>query len=81
MKQVIDLPYCKRSMLVILFVFCYSVILLAQIEKRTLYLDYTQPVEKRVQDLMSRMTVAEKGAFLNHLAPAFLKVNSLIYGN
>lgn len=69
MKQVIDSPYCKRSMLVILFVCCYSMILLAQIEKMAVYLDYTQPVEKRVQDLMSRMTIAEKGAFLNHVAP------------
>tara|TARA_R110002167_G_scaffold158880_10_gene354262 strand:- start:3861 stop:6086 length:2226 start_codon:yes stop_codon:yes gene_type:complete len=34
-----------------------------------LYLDYKQPVEKRVRDLMSRMTLEEKATFLNHRGP------------
>ena len=29
-------------------------------ENKPLYLDYTQPVEKRVDDLVSRMTLEEK---------------------
>jgi len=69
MKTIVTLWYWKRSLLALLFVFCFSQALLAQTDKKVLYLDYTQPVEKRVQDLMSRMTVEEKAAFLNHVAP------------
>lgn len=75
MKQAVKLLYCKRSLLAILFVFCYSQALLAQSEKTALYLDYTQPVEKRVQDLRSSMTVEEKAAFLNHVAPEIGRFN------
>ena len=31
-----------------------------------LYLDPTQPVEKRVADLISRLTIEEKAQLLNH---------------
>jgi len=75
MKQAVNLSCCKRSLCAILFVFCYSQALLAQSEKTALYLDYTQPVEKRVQDLMSRMNVEEKAAFLNHVAPDIERFN------
>ena len=34
-----------------------------------LYLDNAQPVDARVHDLMQRMTLEEKAAFLNHVAP------------
>lgn len=34
-----------------------------------LYLDPAQPVEKRVADLISRLTLEEKAALLNHRAP------------
>ncbi|MBO0321524.1 glycoside hydrolase family 3 C-terminal domain-containing protein [Muricauda sp. CAU 1633] len=34
-----------------------------------IYLDYERPVDERVHDLMSRMTLEEKATFLNHRAP------------
>ena len=34
-----------------------------------LYLDPTQPVEKRTQDLISRLTLEEKATLLNHNGP------------
>lgn len=41
----------------------------AQTADKPLYLDYTQPVEARVKDLISRMTLEEKAQYLNHVGP------------
>lgn len=49
--------------------------LMAQTETKPLYLDYTQPVEKRVHDLMARMTIEEKAEFLNHRGPDIKRFN------
>lgn len=75
MKHLVNLPSLKRNLLAMFWVFCYSQNLLAQSEKTALYLEDTQPVEKRVQDLMSRMTVEEKAAFLDHVAPDIERFN------
>ncbi|MFD2873762.1 glycoside hydrolase family 3 C-terminal domain-containing protein [Mucilaginibacter ximonensis] len=41
----------------------------AQTTGKPLYLDYKQPVEARVKDLISRMTLEEKAEYLNHVGP------------
>lgn len=38
-------------------------------ENLPLYLNYEQPIEKRVQDLISRLTLEEKAILLNHRGP------------
>ncbi|MES2378954.1 MAG: glycoside hydrolase family 3 C-terminal domain-containing protein [Bacteroidota bacterium] len=42
---------------------------LAQTAEKPLYLDYTKPVDARVKDLISRMTLEEKAQYLNHVGP------------
>jgi beta-glucosidase len=41
--------------------------------EKAVYLDTEQPVEVRVKDLMSRMTLEEKAQFLNHRGPDILR--------
>ncbi|MES2428670.1 MAG: glycoside hydrolase family 3 C-terminal domain-containing protein [Bacteroidota bacterium] len=41
----------------------------AQSTDKPLYQDYTKPVEARVKDLISRMTLEEKAEYLNHVGP------------
>lgn len=41
--------------------------------EKPVYLDPGQPVEKRVEDLMSRMTLEEKAQFLNHRGPDIVR--------
>ena len=41
----------------------------AETAGKPLYLDPAQPVEKRVQDLLSRLTLEEKAVLLNHRGP------------
>jgi beta-glucosidase len=48
---------------------CFGVALTAQIAGKPLYLDPSQPVEKRVRDLISRLSVEEKAILLDHRAP------------
>jgi beta-glucosidase len=43
--------------------------LMAQTADKPLYLDYTKPVEERVKNLISRMTLEEKAEYLNHVGP------------
>ena len=42
---------------------------IAQTNDKPLYQDYTKPVEARVKDLISRMTLEEKAQYLNHVGP------------
>jgi len=55
----------------------FNVSLLGQtsLNEKPIYLDTKQPVEKRVQDLMSRLTLEEKGQFLNHRGPDITRFN------
>lgn len=59
----------KRGVLPVFLIFCCSQTICAQSENKAIYLDYTRPMEQRVQDLMSRMTLEEKAIFLNHVGP------------
>ena len=45
----------------------------AQSNDKPLYQDYTKPVEARVKDLISRMTLEEKAEYLNHVGPDIAK--------
>lgn len=49
--------------------------LMAQTDAKPLYLDYTKPVDARVKDLISRMTLEEKAQFLNHVGPDITRFN------
>ena len=44
----------------------FSPIIAAEVPADALYLDVQQPVEKRVADLISRLTLEEKARLLNH---------------
>ena len=46
-----------------------------------LYLDVSQPVEKRVADLISRLTLEEKATLLNHRGPTVERFNIRSDGN
>ena len=64
----------KRILLAFATCFYCSFSGLAQIGK-PLYSDPTQPVERRVRDLMGRMTLEEKAQFLNHVGPDITRFN------
>lgn len=53
----------------VMIIFGYGSGLLAQSTRKPLYLDPSQPVEKRVKDLISRLSVEEKAILLDHRAP------------
>lgn len=38
-------------------------------QEKPLYLDHNQPLESRVQNLLSKMSIEEKAQFLNHVGP------------
>jgi beta-glucosidase len=65
--------YCagsvRKALLLLTLVGAYSINLQAQAPDKPLYLDYNQPVEARVKDLISRMTLEEKAQYLNHVGP------------
>jgi beta-glucosidase len=50
-------------------------VLAADINTPALYLDVNQPVDKRVADLISRLTLEEKAALLNHRGPTVKRFN------
>ncbi len=52
-------------------------LLRGQTNQAALYLDTTQPVEKRVRDLISRLTVEEKAMLLDHNGPPLERLNIL----
>src|SRR5512133_2485037 len=66
---------CKRKLLPVFVVFFCSQTIKAQTDNNAVYLDYTKPVEQRVQDLISRMTLEEKATFLNHVSPDIERFN------
>jgi beta-glucosidase len=51
--------------------------LFVQAQEKVLYLDPDQPVEKRVRDLISRLSVEEKAILLDHRAPDLERLNIL----
>lgn len=65
----------KRSRHSILFIqvclalSCTIQVAIAQTDDKPVYLDYTKPVDVRVKDLISKMTLEEKAQFLNHVGP------------
>jgi beta-glucosidase len=69
MKQLKHFLSLKKCLSAILLVFCFAQSIVAQSDKMPLYLDYNQPLEKRVEDLISRLTVKEKAILLDHTGP------------
>jgi beta-glucosidase len=60
----------KQTFVLTLFSLVLSNILIAaDSSSPTLYLDPSQPVDKRVADLISRLTLEEKATLLNHRGP------------
>jgi len=68
-------PPIKYSVIILIIISGSSRLLMAQPVQKPLYLDYTQSIEKRVQDLISRMTIEEKAIFLNHQGPDISRFN------
>jgi beta-glucosidase len=50
-------------------------VLAAEAPTNAVYLDVNQPVDKRVADLISRLTLEEKAALLNHVGPTVQRFN------
>lgn len=61
----------------LMITFCHGSRLVAQNTERPIYLDPQQPVEKRVLDLIARLTVEEKAILLDHKAPDLERLNIL----
>ena len=59
----------KIFTLAALSVLFVSSVIAADSNAPALYLDVNQPVEKRVADLISRLTLEEKATLLNHRGP------------
>lgn len=59
----------KATLLITLMGVAAGNTLMAQTADKPLYLDYTKPVDARVKDLISRMTLEEKAQYLNHVGP------------
>lgn len=53
------------NLIILLSLICNQ-IALSQVKTTPAYLNSDLPVEKRIQDLLSRMTVEEKATFLDH---------------
>jgi beta-glucosidase len=57
------------------FVIAAANLLAADTNQPALYLDTNQPVDVRVADLISRLTIEEKATLLNHIGPTVQRFN------
>ncbi len=67
------------STLVLLLAFTSSLLFAQTADDKPVYLDYTQPVEKRVDDLVSRMTLEEKVSQMVNSAAAIPRLEIPAY--
>jgi beta-glucosidase len=74
-QSVIRKHLFNLSIVAIMFSFGFGVF--AQTSEKALYLDPEQPVELRVQDLISRLSVEEKAMLLDHRSPELERFNIL----
>ena len=65
----------KIFIFAVLSVIAFSNILAADSNAPALYLDMNQPVDQRVADLISRLTLEEKATLLNHRGPTVERFN------
>ena len=65
----------KKLLLALLSILFVSGVLAADSNTPTLYLDVNQPVDRRVADLISRLTLEEKATLLNHHGPTVGRFN------
>lgn len=80
MKKALKRSFLKiqtYTLTFLLIMFGCGIGLFAQTGVTPLYLDPQQPVEKRVKDLISRLSVEEKAILLNHRAPDLVRLNIL----
>jgi beta-glucosidase len=68
----------NRTFLLAVFA-CYG-LALAQNTAKPVYLDSSKPQEQRIADLISRLTLEEKAAQLNHLNTGILRLNVPMWG-
>lgn len=64
----------------LLAVFACHGLALAQNTAKPVYLDSSKPQEQRIADLISRLTLEEKAAQLNHLNTGILRLNVPMWG-
>src|ERR1035437_7541172 len=69
------IPMKKIFIFAVLSVIAFSNILAADSNAPALYLDVNQPVDQRVADLISRLTLEEKATLLNHRGPTVERFN------
>jgi beta-glucosidase len=70
----------KKHRLLSLALLACSATALAQSAARPVYLDPSQPTDKRVADLIGRLTLEEKAAQLNHLNKGIPRLNIPMWG-
>src|SRR6266446_940784 len=68
----------NRTLLLAVFACCGPV--LAQNTAKPIYLDPSKPQEQRIADLISRLTLEEKAAQLNHLNNGIARLNIPMWG-
>ena len=65
----------KNIALAMLGIFFTSHVMAVDTNAPALYLDLNQPVDVRVADLISRLTLEEKATLLNHVGPTVVRFN------
>jgi beta-glucosidase len=65
----------KKIALAVFGILFIASVFAADTNAPALYLDVSQPVDKRVADLVSRMTLEEKAEALNHVGPTLTRFN------
>ena len=73
--QITQNKIMKKLSLVLVSLLFISSILAADSNSPALYLDVNQPVDARVVDLISRLTLEEKATLLNHRGPTVERFN------
>jgi beta-glucosidase len=64
-----------KCLLIFFFILCFGHNSWSQVVKNALYLDDNQPLEERVNDLISRLTIKEKAILLDHTGPVVSRFN------
>ena len=80
MKEILRIKVSENKLFACFFMmimFCLGFGLFAQTVRKPLYTDPLQPVDNRVKDLISRLSVEEKAMLLDHKSPDLERLNIL----
>lgn len=80
MKEILRIKVSENKLFACFFMmimFCLGFGLFAQTNRKPLYTDPLQPVDNRVKDLISRLSVEEKAMLLDHKSPDLERLNIL----